>query len=108
MKIVIFGNHDSKAVAEILATVRRMEERQVRIMGLVDDIKQQQADTKASIRGVQGDVTDLVAQIQALKDQIAQGSPATVADLESILADAKDIAASVKGIDDSVPGTPTP
>lgn len=100
-----FPPGNRKLLIEILNIGKQLICGQGVMMGLVEDIQKQQADTKVSLQAVAEDTANLVKQIA---DLIAAGGAATKEQLESILADATSIANTVKSLDDSVPAPVVP
>lgn len=109
---------DSLATQEILETVRSIERITALTKRKVDYVSDQQAELNdqvavlvaandtmgQALAGIQGDITNLLNEIQALKDQIAAGATSIdLTGLENAAAALQTTAASATSLDEQNP-----
>jgi capsule polysaccharide export protein KpsE/RkpR len=91
-----------RILAEILQTVRRLEDKEEVIMAKIDDVQAVLDSIPPVLDAIAADEGKLMAEIQALKDQIAAGGTVTEAQLQAALDSATAIKARLDAIDTTV------
>ena len=83
--------------------LKRIENKEDKIMGLVEDIKTTLDSIPGIISAVATDIDGLKGQIATLQDMLNAGGAVTAADLQTIMDKASAIKASLTAVDQATP-----